>query len=146
MRNIGKTKTVSVFIEKIDDNTQSIICEFDENGYITIISEFQNIISEEEINIIFRESINPIIEEITNVLEQSGYKLNKFNSLFDDNIEIKQLTYDVEIAIKKTLDIQAYKGCISAVFVDESSVFKKAKRYHYMVMDRMFVIGFMLKM
>jgi len=126
MRNIGKTKTVAVYIEITQsNNNQTIICEFDENGFITITSEFQNIISEEEINTIFKDSINPIIEEITQVLEQSGYKLNKFNSLSDDNIEIKQLTYDVEIAIKKSLDIEDYKGCISAIFVDESSVFKK---------------------
>lgn len=80
IKNIGKTKSVAIYIEKTDLSNQSIICEFDENGYITITSEFQNIVSEEEIEQIFRDSLNPIIEEIKNLLEQSGYKLNKFNS------------------------------------------------------------------
>jgi len=125
MKTIGKTKSVTIYIEKTESTNQTLICEFNENGYITITSEFQNAVSENEINAIFRESINPIIQEIINLLEQSGYKLNKFNSLDDDNIEIKQLTYESQIVLKKQLDIDAFKGCISAVFINETSVFKK---------------------
>ena len=43
---------------------------------------------------------------IKNFLEQSGYKLQLFNSLFDDNIEIKELTYETQVNIKKSFDIK----------------------------------------
>ena len=125
MKNIGKTKSVAIFIEKKELDNQTIICEFDENGYITVSSEFQTAVSENDINIILRDSINPIIQEVRNLLEQSGYKLNNFNSLTDDNIEVKQLTYNTQINISKPLNIDAFKGCISSVFINESSVFKK---------------------
>ena len=46
-----------------------------------------------------------------------------FNSLNDENVEIKQLTYETQIAIKKPLDIQAYRGCISSIFINETNIF-----------------------
>jgi hypothetical protein len=69
MKTIAKTKSVSVFIEiHNNDTTQIIICDFDENGYITITSEFNSIVSENDIDMLFRDSINPIINEIKNLL------------------------------------------------------------------------------
>jgi hypothetical protein len=125
MKNIGRTKSVSVYIETSnDDESYYMVCEFDEEGYITISSEFKNVVNVSEIDKIFQDSINPIIEEIKNLLEQSGYKLNKFSSLNDENVEIKQLTYETQIKITKPLDIQAYKGCVSSVFINETNKFK----------------------
>jgi Ca2+-binding EF-hand superfamily protein len=125
MKTIAKSKSVSVYIEiKQDTTTQTIVCEFDENGYITISCDFDTIVSENEIDALFRDSINPIISEIKNLLQQSGYNLKLFNSLYDDNIEIKQLNYVSQIKISKPVELDAYKGCISSVFNNESSEFK----------------------
>ena len=121
MKNIARNKTVAVYIES---GEQSLVCEFDEEGYITIYSEFKSVVSVDELNSIFKESINPIIQEIKSVLEQSGYKLNNFESLHDENIEIKQLTYETQIVIKKSLNIEAYKACVSSVFINETNKFK----------------------
>ena len=122
MKNIGRSKSVSIYIEL--PNSQIIICEFDENGYLTISTEFKSLVSINDIDNIFNETINPIIIEIKNLLEQSGYKLNNFNSLKDKNVEIKQLTYETQISIKNPLDIQSYKGCISSIFINETNTFK----------------------
>jgi len=122
MKNIARNKCVSIYIE-LPDN-QTIICEFEEDGYITVSSEFKTLISIDDINKIFRDSINPIITEIKNLLEQSGYKLSKFNSLNDENIEIKQLTYGMKIHISKPLNIESYRGCLSSIFINESNTFK----------------------
>ena len=110
MKNIGRGKSVAIYVESSSNgNIQSLICEFDEEGYITISSEFNTFISVTEIDNIFKDFINPIITEIKNFLEQSGYKLNLFNSLNDENVEIKQLTYETQIQISKPLDIQSYR-------------------------------------
>ena len=87
MKSIARNKSVAVYVES-EKNGQALylVCEFDEQGYITIISEFNEVIDINEINEIFKNSINPIIEEVKTLLEQSGYKLNKFNSLTDDNV------------------------------------------------------------
>ena len=128
MKSIARNKSVAVYVET-EKNGQALylVCEFDEQGYITITSEFNEVIDINEIDEIFKKSINPIIEEIKALLEQSGYKLNKFNSLTDDNVEIKQLTYQTQIYIKKALDIETYKGCVSSVFINETNIFKSGK-------------------
>ena len=88
--------------------------------------KIDSIVTEEEIDLLLRESINPIINEIKNLLQQSGYNLKLFNSLYDNNIEVKQLTYVSQIKIKNSnpIDLEKYKGCISSVFNNESSDFK----------------------
>lgn len=106
---------------------QSIICEFDEEGYITISAEFNNAINVAQIDNMFKTLVNPIIQEIKSVLEQSGYKLSLFNSLNDDNIEIKQMTYETTITIKKPFDIVKYKGCIGSIFINETDKYKGTK-------------------
>ena len=126
MKNIGKTKSVCVFIEyEISNEFQQIICEFEENGNIIISSEFINIIAISEIQNLFIKTINPIIQEVKNYLEQSGYKLNLFSSFGDENIEIKQITYETQIIINKSLNLQKFQYCISNIFNDESNEYKK---------------------
>jgi len=126
MKNIGKTKTVSVYINiESDPNISLLVCEFDENGFITIYSEFENPMNDADINDVFVKNINPIIQEISNLLEQSGYKMNFFENLQNNNIEIKQLTYQSTIKIKKSINLDLYKGCISSIFNNETSSFKK---------------------
>ena len=122
MKDIGKTKSVAVFIEQIiGKTTQTIICEFDENGYVTISCNFINSINKDDINVLFQNSINPILQEIKNLLEQSGYKLNLFNSLDDESVEIRQLTYETQIKITKQINLDSYKGCVSSIFINETS-------------------------
>ena len=127
-KTIARNKSVAVFIESnntsVAGSTQSFICEFDEEGYVTISSEFDKPINIQDIDTLFKSSINPIIIEIKNYLEQSGYKINTFNSLNDNNVEIKQLTYETNIKINKPLDIESFKGCISSVFINETNAFK----------------------
>ena len=121
MKNIAKNKSVAVYIETVqNDKNMTLVCEFDEEGYITVSSEFNEVLKITEIDEIIRNSVNPIIEEIQILLEQNGYKLNKFNSLTQDNIVIKQLTYQSQIYIKKALDLKAYNGCISSIFINET--------------------------
>ena len=126
VKNIGKTKSVTVLIENLTNtNTQSILCEFDENGFITISSEFDKVVDEKSIDNLFKSAVNPIINEIKTFLEQSGYKLNLFNSLNDHNVEVKQLFYESQIKISKQIILDSYKGCISSIFNNESSEFRE---------------------
>jgi hypothetical protein len=125
MKTIARNKSVAVYIEsEKNGELLNLICEFDEEGFITISSEFKDIVDINEIDDIFRKKINPIIKEIKTLLEQSGYKLNIFNSLNDENVEVKQLTYETQIAIKKAFDIESFRSCISSVFINETNIFK----------------------
>ena len=125
MKTIGRTKSVTVYHESSDENLSLLICEFDENGYITISSEFNKALNEKEIDAYFREKINPVIEEIKVFLEQSGYKIKTFNSLYDENVEIKQMTYETQIQINKKFKLDSFKGCLSTVFINKKHLFKR---------------------
>ena len=124
-KTIARNKCVAMYIETTNTEiTNSLVCEFDEEGYITIISEFTTGVSIDDINKLFKSAVNPIITEIKKNLEQSGYKVSIFNNVNDENVEIKQLTYETQIKITKPFDIDAYKGCISSVFINETNTFK----------------------
>ena len=132
MKVIGKTKSVALYIEdKMRNLTESIICEFHENGIIVISCEFINIIRERELDNLLKETINPIIEEIKNVLENSGYKINKFDNLKNENIEIIKMDYESQIQISKPVHIDNFKGCISSLFNDEKSKNKDIKNLRF---------------
>jgi hypothetical protein len=134
IRTIGKTKSVHLYIEtKVDElvgglSKIPLFCEFDENGFISIFTEFDNelgLLNENQVDELFKKSVNPIIEEINNYLEQSGYKMSLFDNLRDENVEIQQLTYETNIQISKKINLEKIQGCTSAIFNNESSSLKK---------------------
>ena len=122
MKNIGKGKSVTVYVENATIDMLS--CEFNENGFVTIISECEKIISIKELEMIFIEYINPIISEIKTYLEQSGYKIDLFTSLTDENVVVEQITYETQLSIIKPFDLDKLTGCISSVFNNESGRLK----------------------
>ena len=125
MRNMGKVKSVSIYIEHVNgEHVQPIVCEFMENGFITFSVELMTILDVSAVEQLVRDSVNPLINEISKFLEQSGYKLNKFTSLSSANIEINNISYELQIKIIKRIDLEPFKSCISSVFNNESSEFK----------------------
>ena len=127
MKTLGRNKCVAVYI--MTENGENFTCEFHENGYITMNGEFNELLSVSQINQLFQTHINPIIQEAKSFLEQNGYKFNLFESIYDKNIEIKQMTYETQVQIKKAFDIQKYQNCISTIFIDETNPFKQKNTY-----------------
>jgi hypothetical protein len=127
LKTIGKSKSVSVYIEYPQEENVMvpILCEFDENGSITLFAEFETVFSEKEVDVLFQESVNPIIQEINDSLEQSGYKIDLFQTLQNDKVEILQLTYETQIQLTKKIEFKTYQGCLSSIFTNESSLYKK---------------------
>jgi hypothetical protein len=94
IKNIGKTKSVSVYIDNLKNtDVLLLICEFDENGTTTIHAEFKNAMDENSINELFKNNINPILEEISSLLQQSGYKIRLFDNIKSNFVEIKQFNF-----------------------------------------------------
>ena len=132
IKTIAKTKSVAILIEhKVAGTVQTVICEFSETGFITITSEFASIMTESAVNELLRDVINPIIEEMKGLLEQSGYKLNKFNALTDENVEVKHIDYESQIQISKPINIATFKGCVSSIFNDEKSKLKSTTQLRF---------------
>ena len=114
IRTIGKTKRVSLYIQP--DDLSPLICEFENNGDITIKASFSKSVNPDELDSLLQKAINPVIDVIKNYLSQSGYSINLFETIQDKNIEIINMQYNIDIPIKKKFDLKKYMGCISSVF------------------------------
>jgi len=141
-KTIGRRRSVAVYTKvfyQVDDtyekekeeNDYYIICEFDETGSITVYS-FKSFVkpvllgSTQEtkftnINKIIDLSVNQLLEQIKPFFEQSGLNIPLFKSVTDDNIEIRDITYQMVYSIKKPINLKQYSGCLSSAFVVEST-------------------------
>lgn len=123
IKTIGKTKSVSIYIENKDN--ENLVIDLYENGEIVVYGEFQHIIELREIDEILQNAINPIILEIKNYLLESGYKINSFHSLLNNDIEVQNIHYQSQIEISKEINLNNIKGCVNNIFVIEEDSPKK---------------------
>ena len=133
MQNIGKTKSVAVYIDyEFNKKNYSLICEFEENGNINVSCEFDTIVDLNYVDELFKLSINPIISEVKNYLEQSGYMvIQLFKGLWDESVFVKQINYQSIIQISKPIKLDTIIGCVSNIFIVESSNLKNGIDMRY---------------
>lgn len=123
MKEIGKTKSVTVYINSVSD-ASLLTCEFEENGNITISGDFDKIVSIADIDAIIKANVNPIIQDVKNYLEQSGYTIQLYESMYNDKVTVKRLNYQSNIEITKPIKINDFIGCITSAFVIETKDIK----------------------
>jgi len=123
MKDIGKTKSVTVYINSVAD-ASLLTCEFEENGNISVSGEFDKIVSISDVDAIIKANVNPIIQEVKNYLEQSGYTIQLYESIYNDNVSVKQLNYQSNIEITKPIKMNDFIGCITSAFVIETKDIK----------------------
>ena len=117
MRTVGRKKSVSITIQLQKKNY--IICEFFDNGNLSIKCSFEPFQDVVTIENILKKKINPILNTIAIFLEQSGYEYFTFENLHAKNIEIIDLHYHMTfpVAQKESLkNIPEFKTCLSSVF------------------------------
>jgi hypothetical protein len=151
MKEIGKTKCVSVYTNNAD-NSSLLTCDFEDNGNITISGEFDKIKSIEEIETIIKNNINPIIQEVKNYLEQSGYTIQIYESIYNDNVIVKKLNYQSNIEITKQIVMSDLLGCLTSVFVIETKDlkskaginmrFKRVNNFNNVTSQKAFILDF----
>ena len=106
MRDIGKNKSVSIYFHEITKSFSSLfLCDFEENGTITITCEFERVNTMEVVIEMIKEIVNPIIQEIKEFLEQRGFYISLFENVEDENVEIVQLNYQTNIGIVKNINL-----------------------------------------
>ena len=141
-----KRRVTYIIIKEVNGEEITIYCNFLENGDIKISIDFKDKLKNLEfIELLIQESINEsILSKINNFLEQSGYKYLEFNKINDDNIEILDLNYSINIKNNKKINLNKISKCISSVFSfqsekikkDNDIIFLKYKRVsNYNVMD-----------
>ena len=134
MKTIGKRKTVSFYI-----NTESdvkFLCEFENNGDISVLVENLNYSDLNKINILIKQYLNPIIKKINLFFEKNGYKIKYFDNIENDDIIVKEIIYNLNIEIEKNINLNKIVGCLSSIFSIEEGILKngiimRLKRVNY---------------
>ena len=117
IKNIGKSKSVTCYINPAAKyNKISIYLSFYNNSSISIRLESDDIIPEESIVDIINKDVNPVINIVSNKLEQSGYQLPQFLSLYDNNTRVIDLKFKSKLEISKNINFGKFIGCISSFF------------------------------
>ena len=111
----GRNKGISVYIKYLDTDLP-IICEFTSSGNINIFVEFDICYDIDSVTEIITNTVNPIINVVKDYLSQNGYFINNFSSLFDKNVTINNIDFEMNLLIKKLFKIDNYINCISSVF------------------------------
>ena len=134
LANIEKKKRVTyiVVLNKLD-NKINIYYNFLENGNIEVSINFgeNNYQKLDFIESIIKETLNkPILSKINNFLEQSGYSyIKNLNSLKDDNIEIMNINYFINIKNNKKINFKSISKCINCVFNYQESIKDSNTKY-----------------
>jgi len=97
--------------EKID-----IFLEIESNGNMRVRSILNKPISMNKLENIIYNVTNPIIIKLNKILEKSGYKIKRFNSLKDENVEIVKLKYNLMLVANKTINFRRIIGCLTSIF------------------------------
>jgi hypothetical protein len=149
IKQIGRNKSVAVYIEDvIEGEVIKIICEFENNGDITIKSTFSNGMTIEQIDKIFIDKVNPVINVVKDYISQNGYNMNNFKSLNDSYVEVVNLSYVMNITISKAIQLKKIIGCVSSIFsVIEDDLskgivmrYKRVANYNEMTSQEAFII------
>ena len=131
IKTIGKSKSVAVYTNiQYEGIYFYMACEFHDNGSIDVYS-LNDFLSPvllnsgenmfENIDNIISLTVNPLIDQIKSFFEQSGLIIPLFKSIQSTNIEVRDMKFQSCYNITKPIDITKYGGCISSVFVIESS-------------------------
>ena len=149
IKTIGKTTKVSIYIENyIDNNDEYIILNFNKDSTIEIEVNYTKLYPIGFITNNIKEKCNYLIENVRDYLQQSGYNLNIFSSLRDNNIEIININYSILANITKNINLNKIIGCISPVFnvlstdINKGAIlrYKRVNNYNIMTSQEAYII------
>ena len=104
--------------EYVRDYKIPIKCEFDNHGSIFISFNLENPLSDNHITKIIMKSVNPVIQEVATFIEQYGYSMSTFQSLYSKNVVIREIKHKTLLKLPHDFkfNIPENMGCISSIF------------------------------
>jgi hypothetical protein len=141
-KTIGRKKSVAVYIEykyinetnprhKANNTVVPIVCEFTNEGRVRVNATFRYTFTVDEVEEIIRATINPVINIVKSYIEQSGYTMGLFTSLYNRSIDILDINYFSQVSITKNIEIKEMIKCISSVFNEIEGSLKKGILLRY---------------
>ena len=113
MKNIGNSKSVSMYILKDDI---PIFYEIYNNATINVKVYYNTSNDLIYTQKLITETLNPLIKVLHDNIQQSGYTFNNFQNILTNNIEILAINYFASVEITKNIDLTQIKSCVSNIF------------------------------
>ena len=100
---------------EVDDFVQLLL---QNNGDIVIKGKLDQPLMPLEFNQMLTRLCEPALNMVNNFLQQSGYFINQFHSIYDSFVEVVDLNYVCKIQMKE-MNLKKYMGCLSSLFYHE---------------------------
>ena len=117
-RETFKKKQITMYVEH--EHRGELVTFFIElylNGNIIIRSKDIPLpYNRSELELLFMDTVNPILNNINEFLLQTGYKLNTFKGLKNDDVEIMDIKYICSIGLNKKIKFNEYLNCLTSIF------------------------------
>ena len=131
IKNIATQKSIAFFINSADNNIIKFICHIYQDASINVELELDNPYNINDCEILIKNNINKIITIISEFIQESGYKLNIFDNLYDNNIEIENINYEYYLSIKNNIILSKLTSCITSIFNVEQGNLKDIIRMRF---------------
>ena len=116
-RELGKSNMISIYLlREYNKRNYTVNIHFDSNAKIRMEGELYPPLLKGDLEEFLKTAINPVIQMLKNYLYSSGYVINTFKTLSDENIEAENFKYVAVYPIEKTVDLTKMIGCINSVF------------------------------
>lgn len=106
-------------------NGVDIICTLNTRGDINLQGDFQNSIKPlSDVQDLISNAVNFIITTTSNLINDGGFKIAHFTTLFDESVIIERLLYSCEVKREMNVNnasIMRYLSCFKNIFTDEDN-------------------------
>lgn len=140
----GKGRKITMFIlSEYDGMPVTLFLELEYNGNIVVRSELKRPITVREMKEILVNIVNPELRIINDLLESNGYRIDLFNDLKDEALEIISLQYDMLVDYRTDIKLSDYVDFLSCAFeiidknIDKGALLKFKRVENYRKMDAM---------
>ncbi len=116
-RRTGKSKNISMYILHThnDNRPTNLHLYFEKDGYLSIINDFKQTYSSDELTAILRNALNPVFQMLNTFLQSIGLFIRPFYSLEDSWIDIINMTYILRFPINHNLNLAKNLPCIYSI-------------------------------
>ena len=136
-KNVATKTSVAYYIQKSED-APAVIVEIFRDGSVGVATEYKGApMSIPRVEEHLREAVVPILEQIREYMQQSGYKIDLFDSLQQEGVHIRSISYQQMVSLKRNIIVSKYLPCMSSVFsvisdnLNERPIEMRYKRVSY---------------
>lgn len=121
-KETGKSSEISLY-SRVDFKGSAIelYIDFMKDGSVRIHSKLPSPITREDLHQLLDICVNPLIDNINGFVEHIGYRVQRYTSLNDKQIDIYNIEYGYSLSLTHSIKLDVYRKGISSIFAIENT-------------------------